>query len=721
VALDDTILPDPTSDTPADVTSGPVAAPEGGVDLHTPPNLDPTHSGEKLQGAYAEIADHTTLLSRILDRYADGIGAFEENRRMHSEDLNFVYNSEAMGQWDPVVLEARKGKPCYTFNRVLGPVNLVVSDMRQTKPAARVRPATEEADEATAEALGDLWRSIERDSRADMIYKNQYKFSVAGGYGACWLMPEYAGDNSFDQVLRLRDIPNPQTVVWDPECNDPCAADAMWGMIGDRISRLKYKALHPNATSESSFSMARDSYGWFTDKEVRVVDYFERVPFEKEIALMTDGTVIDWTSEAKLINDALAAKKLKSAITMVRTRKVLKWRVMWVKCDGGQILEGPVFYNWKRVPIVRIPGRYINIEGRKKLQSLVRHSKDAQRTYNSRCNDMIERSALIPKAPYLVTEAMVKGYEQLWAQSNTASRPYLPFNVDPKAAEVGGMPTRTPPIELPVGALALAQQAQSDIQATIGFFDPALGNAEDMNRVSGKALVQHTRRSDLSSYEFIDGYGAALQLLLEMGIDMIPTVYDTERVERVIGLDGTEKILTLNQQTDDGQILNDLKKGSYNCTITLGPSYQTARQETLDTLIGAAEVIPALQQLAPDIIAKNIDSPDSDELRRRLRIPLIQQGIIQPTAAEKASMPPPQQPNPMQAAELARAQALAQKDGANAAVAQQKAQGGEMETHERILKAASIHLANLLAAQKLGQPDAAAQAESSQGTQPTTA
>jgi hypothetical protein len=391
-----------------------------------------------------------------------------------------------------------------------------------------------------------------------------------------------------------------------------------------------------------------------------------------------------------------------------------------VKCDGGQILEGPIFYNWQRIPVVRVPGRYINIEGRKKLQSLVRHSKDAQRTYNSRCNDMIERSALIPKAPYLVTEQMVKGYENEWAQANTSSRPYLPFNVDPKAAEIGGVPTRTPPIDMPAAALALAQQAASDIQATIGFYDPALGNAEDMNRVSGKALVQHTRRSDLSSYEFIDGYGAAQQLTAEMAFDMIPTVYDTERVERIIGIDGTEKLLTLNQQTDDGRILNDLKKGAYNCTVTLGPTYQTARQETLDTLIGAAEVIPALQTLAPDIIAKNIDSPDSDELRRRLRIPLIQQGIVQPTEAEKNSTPP-QQPNPMQAAELARAQALAQKDGANAQIAQQKAQGGEMEMHERILKAAAIHLANLLAAQKLGQPQAASQAETSQGTQPTTA
>jgi len=131
------------------------------------------------------------------------------------------------------------------------------------------------------------------------------------------------------------------------------------------------------------------------------------------------------------------------------TRKTIKWQVMWAKIDGSTILEGPYYYDWKRIPVIRCPGRYINIEGRRKFQSLIRHSKDAQRSYNSRASDMIERSALLPKAPYLVTEAMIKGYENEWNQANVASRPYLPYNVD-KSAE-GGMPFRTQPLDLPQG------------------------------------------------------------------------------------------------------------------------------------------------------------------------------------------------------------------------------------------------------------------------------
>jgi hypothetical protein len=688
-------------------------------DDRTPPNLSPPVPGE----TQLTPTEKDELLSRIRLRWDDGMGAFEENRRMHSEDLNFVYNAEAMGQWDPVVLEARKGKPCYTFNRVIGPVNLVVADMRQTRPMGKVRPASEGASEATAEVLGGLCRSIEDASRASTIYKNQYKFAVAGGFGYFRILPEFV-PGSFDQVLRVKDIPNPQTVVGDPEGTDACGGDMMWCLVGDRISKDKHKALFPNAETENSFQMSRDSYGWFTDKEVRVVEYWERVPFEKTLARLSDGRTITFDADAKAVEDHFEAQGLgpDKAARVVEKRVELKWRVMWVKCNGGEILAGPIYYDWQRIPVVRIPGRYINIEGRKKLQSLVRHAKDAQRSYNSRSSDMIERSALTPKAPYLVTETMVKGYENEWSQANTSARPYLPYNVDAKAVSAGGMPQRTPPLDMPAGAIALAQQAAADIQATTGFFDPALGNAEDMNRVSGKALVQHTRRSDLGSFEFIDGYGDAIQLGWEMMIDMIPTVYDAERIVRIIGDDGVEKMVTVNGQPGDpSQVVHDLKQGAYDCKVTIGPSYQSARQETLATLIDAATAIPAIADIAPDILAKNIDSPDADELSRRLRIPLIQRGIIKPTPEEAKNLPPPPPPDPTKVAEVRRITALADRDEASAKVEQSKAGQVDLEAHKQVIEVAGKHLANLIMAQKLAQPNAAAQAEDSGGAQPRTA
>lgn len=667
-----------------------------------------------------DIADTGALMSRIRGFYDEGVGAWEENRRMHSEDLNFIYNSEAMGQWDPVVLQNRRGKPSYTFNRCLQPVNLVVADMRQTRASGKVRPASDGASQPVADIFGGLCRSIEQCSRADQIYKEQFKMAVAGGFGAWRIMPTYMqddGDGAFDQVLRVINITNPQTVVWDPQCADACAADANRCIVAERISDEIYQAIYKDENGQS-FNISRDSYGWFTDKEVRIAEYFERVPREKWIAKMTDGSVQEYSadlkaSEAHLESQGITAEdhgavriaKDKDDKPMIR--KTVVWQVMWVKVDGSNILEGPYYYNWKRIPVVRCPGRFINIEGRKKFQSLIRHAKDAQRSYNSRASDMIERSALLPKAPYLVTETMIKGYENDWNQANVQSRPYLPYNVDPKAPE-GGMPFRTQPLDLPQGAIALAQMSIQDIQATIGYFDPALGNAEDMNRVSGKALVQHTKRSDLGSFEFIDGFNSALQLTWEMFIDMIPTVYDSERVERIIGHDGVEKMIAINQsQPGTDEVINDLAKGTYDVEVTIGPSFQSARQEALDTLIAFSEAMPGAAPVIQDLIAKNIDSPDAQEMMRRLRIPLIQQGIVQPTEGEKAAGVPQKSPQQqaqemMQQLEQTLLKAKSDKMTADATIAQSRAQASPIEQEKVKYETAGKHLANIKLANEIG-------------------
>lgn len=678
---------------------------------------------------YEDTNNNPALVDRIRKFYDEGVGAWEENRRMHSEDLNFIYNAEAMGQWDPVVLQNRRGKPCYTFNRCIGPVNIVIADMRQTKPSGKVRPASDGASEPVADIYGGLCRSIEQASRADQIYKEQYKYAVAGGFGAWRIMPVYMqddGEGAFDQVLRVINIANPQTVIWDPQCADPCAGDANRCIVAERIQEDIYHALYKDGSGQS-LNISRDSYGWFTDNEVRIGEYFERVPTEKWIAKMTDGTVQDYDAELKAVEkkfDELhitddqhgVVRIAKDKAGRLMTRKTVVWKVLWAKTDGSNVLEGPYLYDWKRIPVVRCPGRYINIEGRKKFQSLIRHAKDAQRSYNSRSSDMIERSALIPKAPYLVTETMIKGYENEWNQANVQSRPYLPYNID-KSAPEGGMPFRVAPLDLPQGAIALAQMAISDIQATIGYYDPALGNSEAMDRTPAKALVQHTKRSDLGSYEFVDGFGAALQLTWEMFVDMIPGTYDAERIERVIGNDGMEQLVSLNQVMDDESIMNDLKQGAYDVTVTIGPSYQSARQETLATMIDAAEAMPQVAQFCPDLLVKNLDSPDAQEMARRLRIPLIWQGIIKPTEAEEKAGVPKQPQDPTKQLEQQLLQAKTQDMAARATITQSRAQVAPLEQHKLVYEVAGKHLGNLKLAHDMGNDQVAAQAEAAAAQQ----
>jgi hypothetical protein len=642
------------------------------------------------------------LIAEVIKRYELATNAEAENRKLFSEDLRFVYQDtiEADGQWDSSILLLRRGRPSYTFNRVIGSVNLVLGDQRQTRPAVRIRAASKDASISTATILSGLVRDIEQCSHAEAIYDAQFKNAVAGGWGAWRIVPDYEDDHSFHQVLRIKDIPNPLTVLWDPEATDPCRGDSMWCIVAERISKEKYNALYPDNDPES-IAWSRDSRGWATENEVRIAEYFKKVPVVRSIAELDDGRVVDNDADFQAIYTQLQEERGpddSSYAKVKRTRDVKTWEVEWYLVDAANVLAGPIRYKWKRIPVIRVPGRCVNIEGKQKCQSLVRHTKDPQRTYNFHRSTMIELINQVPRAPYMVTPKMVKGYEDMWATANTNNRPYLIYDPDPDVP--GGKPQREPPPDVPEALVTLAQADLNDIQAATGYFGAALGDTQEQgDRTSGKALIARQRKSDLGSYEFIDNLGKALKLSTECILDMVPTVYDTQRIIRVIGQDGVEKYEEVNKVTPNG-LVNSLKQGFYDCVVTIGPSYQTARQENLATLLDAMDVMPQLTQLCPDLIMRNVDSPETDEMVRRLRIPLIQQGIVQPTPDEQKNLPPPPQPNPEQQAQL---QLLQGK----AAVAQSKAQAAPLEhqkllddiVHNRLSAALDAHKAGIQNAQ----------------------
>jgi hypothetical protein len=667
-----------------------------------------------------EVASDTSargnadIVLEVRENYERGISSESENRRLLTEDLNFVFNAEdTNAQWDVAVLQARRARPSYTYNRCIQSVNMVTGDMRQVEPQIKVRAANKQSSVATATIWEGLVRGIENESRARRIYNEQFKLAVGGGYGIWRVVPEYCDDETLDQVLRIRGVPNPQTAFWNPEVQDPYLMDMQWGGFAESIGVDLYRELYPNF-APVTFSMNRDSKGWVTEKMVRIAEYFKRVKIgTKVIAQLDDGRVVDADQFEDLIEHMKEAGARVPEIK--RKREVAKWGVRWWKVDGVNLLEGPITYEWKRIPIVRLPGRYVAIEGRKKCQSLIRHSKDAQRTYNLHRSTMIESAALTPRAPYLATPKMIKGYEEMWATANTANRPYLLYDPDPDAVEAGspGRPTREPPPDVPAALVTLAQQDLGDLQASTGYFDASLGSqVNDSDRTSGEALIARQRRGDLGSFEFLDNLAGALEATYTHIIDMARTVYDTERVVRIVGPDAVEQFVKVNADPDNGQnIVYDLTKGAYDVTATVGPGYATARQDTLETLLEVTQAVPAIGQLAPDLIARNVDMPDADELARRARIPLIHQGIVKPTDEEKASLPPPPPPDPMQQAELARALALARRDTASAQVAESKANAGDIAISKMIYDAAGKHLANMVMAHRLGTDMAANLAE----------
>jgi hypothetical protein len=104
-------------------------------------------------------------------------------------------------------------------------------------------------------------------------------------------------------------------------------------------------------------------------------------------------------------------------------------------------------------------------------------------------------------------------------------------------------------------------------------------------------------------------------------VDLIPKIYDTERVIRVIGIDGQTKNIPLKQPTEHEGVsrIFDLGIGKYDVAVDTGPSFTTQREETAQQMIELIRNFPQAAPIIGDLLAKNLNWPDADEIAKRLK------------------------------------------------------------------------------------------------------
>jgi len=170
---------------------------------------------------------------------------------------------------------------------------------------------------------------------------------------------------------------------------------------------------------------------------------------------------------------------------------------------------------------------------------------------------------------------------------------------------------------------------------------------------------------DRGSYIYNDNLAKSIQYTGDILTDLIPKIYDTPRMVRILGLDGKSEIVGINQedlddfnnpvmdeQTGEMVIVNDLSKGKYDVVVETGPAYNTMRQESAAQLIELSRDNPVFQQLGTDLLAKNLNILEGEELTKRVRKLMIGQGIVEPNEEEieELGLNQPQQADPQQTA-----------------------------------------------------------------------
>jgi hypothetical protein len=575
-----------------------------------------------------------------------------DQRRLAVEDIKFAQAED--GQWDDGAKEKRKDRPRFTINRVAGAIDQLIGDQRQNRTNIKIRPVSGGASESVAETLTGLIRNIEADSKASNCYDVAFDEMVNGGYGG-WRITTAFNDADFNQSIKFKPINTATTSLWfDDAAKEYDKRDAKFAYVTLDMPKEEHKERFPNSPvhdwSQENFNQS-GCQAWFGEGFTRVAEYWVKTPIDKTIALLSDGRVID-SDEEKAVMDELA----KSGATVVKTRKVKTHKVEMYLMDGSGILEGPMAWAGKYIPLIPVYGRQAFIENETYVRGIVRFAKDANRIYNYETSAMVETNALTPKDPYWYTPENSKGHEAKYRNFPTQNSPFMPYNPDVKTG--GAPPTRTGAPSVQQGSLVILQQMSMDLYHVTGMQPPSIGVNPELK--SGKAIIAQERQGDRGSFIFTDNLIKSIEYSAEILIDLIPRIYDTAQQVRILQQDGETKnveINTINQEVTDEQtgkkvLVNDLSIGRYDIVTDTGPAFATQRQESAQQILDLIATSPQFEALAMDLVAKDLPILETKELTKRVRKLMIQNGTIKPTdeEIEEYGLNEPQAPDPQQAA-----------------------------------------------------------------------
>ena len=134
--------------------------------------------------------------------------------------------------------------------------------------------------------------------------------------------------------------------------------------------------------------------------------------------------------------------------------------------------------------------------------------------------------------------------------ANTQNYPYLEVNPDVTdgAGNVLPLPSRAQPPMAQTGLIQAKMGASEDIKAATGQYNASLGMTS--NERSGRAILARQREGDVGTYHYVDNLARAIRHVGRQLVDLIPKIYDTQRIARVIGVDGESKMVKLDPSQD---------------------------------------------------------------------------------------------------------------------------------------------------------------------------
>jgi Phage P22-like portal protein len=544
-----------------------------------------------------------------------------DNRELSREEDYFCL--EKGGQWEDNVVNAMGNRPKFTFDKVNPIIDDIMAEVEGMDFGIRVRPAGGGATKELSETYAGVIRYIENLSDASTIYRQSTRRICRRGVDFIRLDTGWSGEG-FDQDILIKSVPDSVNRVWlgYHEKQDGSDAKEAWQLRAMDSKEFEKEYGRP------CISVGIDAEDYTKEERSDVATFLEYLcarPYEKTLALLSNGKVIELTKETQLIIDELALL----GINVERTRKVPAVKVYSRFLDGQDWLGAEMLTVWDSIPIIPVYGNFELFDGNISYSSITRRLMDAQRVYNYARSREIEEGALAPRKKLLMTAKQVsnKLTQKQLSEMNTSADPVLIYTADGEAPP----PFETAGPQINPNLANTAAASNQDMAEQGGVYSAQQG--ANPRYQSGWAVEQMISKGDAKTTKWLNSTAIAVRRIANMIIAAIPKVYDNQRQLRILNDDGTDDMVTINEEVIDQQTgrvvtVNDLSQGKYDVVVELDKAFKSRRNEAAERLIALAGIDQSLMIEAADIVYGSIDVPGAEQIRQRKRSAMLKQGMI---------------------------------------------------------------------------------------------
>jgi Phage P22-like portal protein len=616
----------------------------------------------------------------IREAYSDYRSEWQDIRDEAQKDMRYV----AGDPWDPEDRQQREdaGRPCISLDEINQYTNQHINNLAETQLAIQATPKGDGANDADALKRSDLIMAIEDRSQAQGVYMTAAENQVWRSYGFAVIRTEYRDNESFDQEILIKPIPNPDTVLFNPNYKQPDGSDVGDAFLLDLVPRKQFKSKYPDAeiTDFTGDTMGLPGIAdWIKEKYVQVAEYWR---IEHEISKLL---LVELPAKKKGLIPAqqiiISADKWKIAMDqgakglVKRERRIEIPNVVQYLTNGLEILD-EVEWAGTRIPICACFGKELWLteggQAKRILMSMVRLARDPQMLAAYLATQELEEAGQIPKAPFVGYKGQFESDQEAWEEVHNVPHAYLQVDVivDGATGEVLPLPIR-PQYTANFQQWEMAKDSASrSVQKAMGIA-PLPTAALRANQKSGIAIEKVQTEQAIGSMHFTQNFKKFLHNVGWQVNELITPVLDTQREMPVTKPDGTRSTMQLvgnashpinaqgNYSSEDLPADHlHTGKGEFDVTINDGPSYQSAREKEdafADKIIEELPTMPIPPAIATKILAKAIkmkdigaigdqiatllDPPDPNNLPPEAQAIITQlQGQLQQAQTENSSL-----------------------------------------------------------------------------------